>query len=101
MSETRTATERERRGSGTYDRSLLTSHDQQAVAYSIASPLHFCVGTPCCVHSGDRRLCEMCENAVRLVLQRAEPDLIEQFVTKAARSVGLHHIDLHPRISDD
>lgn len=83
-----------------YERSLLSSHDQLAVAYSIASPLHYCTGTPCCTDGGGR-LCTMCTNAVRLVLQRAEPDLIDRFVTKAARSVGREHIDLHPRGGDD
>jgi hypothetical protein len=78
-----------------YDRSILTAHDQLAVAYGIASPLHYCVGTPCCTNSGGA-LCAMCKHAVRLVLQRAEPDLIERFVVKAARSVGISNVDVNP-----
>jgi hypothetical protein len=43
----------------------------------------------------------MCGNAVRLVVQVAEPKIVDAVLQKAATAVGRRHVDLHPPIGDD
>ena len=81
-------------------KSMLSDYEMRVVAYGISSALHHTTGIPSCRDPGPT-LCAMCGNAVRLVLQAAEPKLIEAFLHKSARALGLHYIDLHPRSADD
>lgn len=82
-----------------YDKSVLSDYDQRCLPYAISYYLHNITGIPHC--NAGNNICEMCGGAVRLVLQAAEPRIIEAVVKKMARSLGHGTIDLHPRCSDD
>lgn len=76
-------------------KSILSDHDLRCIPYAISSALHYTTGIPQCdSHHGG--LCAMCGNAVRLVVQRVEPMILEAAVTKIAKALGLRQIDLHP-----
>jgi len=82
-----------------YQGSLLSDYDQRCLPYAISSYLHNITGIPHC--NGGANICMMCGGAVRLVLQAAEPKIIDAVITKMARSLGRSNIDLHPRAADD
>ena len=83
-------------------RSILSDYDLQVIAYGISDYLHHCVGTVSCRNNlGDKRLCVMCGNAMRLVVQKAEPMLIDAVLRRIGTTLGRPNIDLHPRVSDD
>jgi len=87
---------------GTLPKSVLSDYDLRCIAYSISDYLHNCTGIPSCRPSlTDRDLCPMCGNAMRLVVQAAEPKIIETVIKRQAAAVGHGFIDLHPRCSDD
>lgn len=68
---------------GVLPKSILSDYDLRVVAYSIRSALHYTTGTPECAD-----LCAMCGNAMRLVVQAAEPAILDNAVASMARSVG-------------
>lgn len=98
-----TRTDTDERLGGRWDfkkpRSILSDYDLDCIAYSISSAMHYCTNTQQCHPSGP--LCAMCGNAMRLVVQAAEPRIIDRVLEKAARAVGREHVDLHPRCGDD
>lgn len=94
-------TSQDREWDGVLPKSILSDYDLQCLPYSISTYLHHCTGIPqrdCGRHG---TVCAMCGHAVRLVLQSAEPKIIEAAVSRMARSLGHGNIDLHPRCSDD
>lgn len=78
-------------------RSVLSTYELRCLPYAISSYLHHCSGVPAngC-GDGANSACAMCVNAVRLVIQAAEPKIIEEVISRAATSVGLNRVDLQP-----
>lgn len=74
-------------------RSILSRYDLESLVHRISGPLHHCTGTTQC-KSHD--LCAMCGDAVRLVVQAAEPKILDAAFTTMATAVGYGLIDLHP-----
>jgi hypothetical protein len=81
-------------------KSILSDYDLRCIAHGISSALHYTTGVP---HCGPSRhgLCAMCGNAMRLVVQSAEPRILERAIQRMAGALGAHNIDLHPRSTDD
>jgi hypothetical protein len=79
-------------------KSILDSNTLRTIAHSLRGPLHYTTGTKECPPSTP---CVMCGNAMRLVIQSAEPRIIERVVERMASSVGHSNIDLYPRCADD
>lgn len=77
-----------------YQGSVLSDYDQRCLPYAISQYLHHVTGIPHC--NGGATICAMCGGAVRLVLQAAEPKIIDAIIQKQAWSVGRRNIDLHP-----
>jgi hypothetical protein len=76
-------------------KSILSDYELNCLPYAISSYLHHCSGIPACdAHHGG--LCAMCGNAVRLVVQAAEPKIIDATITRMARAVGRSRIDIDP-----
>lgn len=76
-----------------HPRSILSGRDLEGLVYRIRDALHHTSGIPAC-HRND--LCAMCGNAVRLVVQAAEPMIIDAAITKMAAAVGRNRIDIDP-----
>jgi len=72
----------------------------QSVPYRISAALHRAAGTPPCPAT-QHGLCQMCGTAYRLVVECAEPLILEAAVKKMAAALGHGHIDMHPRAADD
>lgn len=82
-----------------FERSVLSEYDQRCLPYAISQHLHNVTGVPHC--GGGANICMMCGAAVRLVLQAAEPKIIDALIIKMARSVGRGTIDLHLKYPSD
>lgn len=86
---------------GSMPRSILSDYDLRCLPYSISNYLHHCTGIPQRDCGRQGAICAMCGHAVRLVLQSAEPKIIETAVKRMAGALGHSRIDLDPRCSDD
>lgn len=82
-------------------RSILSDYDLRCLPYSISNYLHHCTGIPQGDCGRQGTICAMCGHAVRLVLQSAEPKIIETAVKRMASALGHGFIDLHPRVPID
>jgi hypothetical protein len=83
-------------------KSILSDYELNCLPYAISSYLHHCTGTPSCQAESHAPLCAMCGNAVRLVVQAAEPKIIDAVLHRAAHAVGRDRMDLYPlRRGDD
>lgn len=81
-------------------RFLLSDYELNALPYAISNPLHYVTGVPqdgC----GTDRVCVMCGNAIRLVLQAAEPQLRRAVIRRMADMMGLTPIDLDPPVASE
>lgn len=81
-------------------KSILSDYDLLCIPYAISSALHYSTSIPPCAATRDG-LCAICGNAVRLVVQAAEPKIIDAAVTRMADAVGRGQIDLHPPTTID
>lgn len=86
------------RWDGKLPRSILSDYDLRVMAHGLRGPLHYTTGTTECDPSSP---CAMCGNAMRLVVQSAEPRIIERAIKQMAAAVGHSFIDLHPPLGDD
>jgi hypothetical protein len=82
-------------------RSILPDYDLNRLVYAISGPLHYTTGVESAGCGINGHLCPMCGNAVRLVIQAAEPKIIERALELVAHALGHDRIDLHPRTSED
>lgn len=81
-----------------FERSILSDYDQKTLVYSISSYFHNTTGIP---HCRPDSVCMMCGSAVRLVLQAAEPKIMETVIKKIAGTLGHRNINLHPPVAND
>lgn len=79
-------------------KSILSDYDLGCLVYAITSPMHYCSGIGSDCHDGP---CAMCGNAVRLVVQAAEPRIIAAAIKRMAGALGVRNIDLNPHSHGD